>query len=87
MANCHLCGTYIAPREPHYRREVYSGSSSGVGLSWRGNAWWTGRRYTGIRTLCLACAQQVDAARAPGPRLLVLLAFVVLGVLAFALFH
>lgn len=59
MANCYQCGSYVANGEG-YRRDVYTGSSGGMSSGLKGNTRFYAGQRTGIRTLCVNCAQQHD---------------------------
>jgi len=86
MANCYVCGVYLPPHEPHYRREVPTGRSVGGWVSRR--SYGAGSRaYYGLRTLCATCAAAKDAhdravGRAVGIIVLIVVVIVALGYLA-----
>ena len=60
MTHCYCCGQGI--QGTHYRRNVSTGYSSGVSMGFTGRSFRaSGRTYTGLRTVCRSCAEQLDA--------------------------
>ena len=55
MANCYICGA----SEACYRREVYTGRSSGWGFGKRITS--SVRSYYGVRSVCAECAKGIDS--------------------------
>ena len=59
MAHCYQCGVYLSPHEPQYRRDVYTGGSSGTSTGSRSFRV-SSRSHHGVRTLCAGCAHSHD---------------------------
>lgn len=61
MANCYLCGKYIAPTKHHLRRRVRTGGNESIRFG-KDRAV-TARTSYGMRVLCYLCCTKVDLAK------------------------
>ena len=85
MTHCYICGSGITG--DHYRRNVSTGHSSGVSGGFSSTSLRLSERtYTGVRTVCQSCAEQLDAQGDIQPwMLIVAIAIVAIPFLWFAL--
>lgn len=76
MTHCYLCGNGI--QGTHYRRIVWTGASSGMGMGFTGHLRASGRTSTGLRTVCHDCATHLDATPTIDPWMIIVASVIVL---------